>query len=233
MTFAEDFEWQEQFRGHYSEIANCLLRFDVAPAEDDWHRNTDFTLRLDTALPRGSLIRISARARRRKYLGYRGQFTVRLDRPSGATTEMPKIRDGWGDAFIYGLESSEPGRLLPWMLASLAILRDYLDNGGYYGVQDNVDRSSRFAVFWLDDMPPGFLIAEAGMPLIDPFDCWGTCRKCWGYRGRGYVMPMGDGFSRECLFCGFTWRSGRYMPFERDVRTHRWWIDAHSKDTAE
>jgi hypothetical protein len=219
-TFEEDFEFQQPFRGHFSEIAKEAMRVEVAPAEDDWKRNTDFMM--STVIPlRNRVIRISARVRRHQYLArYRDEFTVRLDRPSGVETEMPKIKAGWGDFTIYGFESMHGSdRLYPWFIGNIAILRDYIARDGYYKPQRNKDGSSRLAAFHLADMPLGFVLKSEGLALWDDHRAWEQCRRCWWGRSRGgYVMPLdeagdpGDGYWRRCLACGFRWRAGWVMP---------------------
>jgi hypothetical protein len=225
-TVEEDFEWQQKFRGHFSEIAQHSMRVEVAPAEEDWKRNTDFVL--STVVPvRDRQIRVSARVRRHKYIRrYRDEFTVRLDRPSGVETEMPKIRAGWGDFTIYGFES-EPGsdRLGPWFIGNLGLLRDYLRRGGYYIPQTNRDGSSTFGAFHLGDMPLEFVLQSEGLTAWDESRIWDQCRRCWWWRGTGgLVMPTDEdrnasgGFGRLCLACGFWWRAGWHMPMTPDER---------------
>lgn len=219
-SFDEDFEWQQRFRGHFSEIARDAMRamtsVAVAPAEEDWKRNTDFVL--STSLPVGNReIRISARARRHTYARrYGEEFTVRLSRPSGIETEMPKVRAGYGDITIYGFES-EPGsdRLGPWFAGNVALLRQYIGEGGYYRRQNNRDGSSTFGAFHLDDMPLGFVAIEHGRPEPDKSRVWERCRNCWWGKDRGgYCYPLDDnlqpgpGYWRQCLACGFRWRAG-------------------------
>lgn len=210
-SFDEDFAWQEKFRAHYSEIAKLAVRVDVAPAEEDWKRNTDFVLSTVIALPRRD-IRISARVRRRKFASSgRRDFTIRLSRPSGVRTEMAKLRDGWSDLFIYGVEAETGSdRLGPWFVGNSAMLRDYLNHGGFYATRNNHDGSSSLAVVNHDDMPLGFVLASDGVPEYDRDAVWGRCRRCYWNQ----VAPMdeewrlGDGYWRKCLACGFQWRAG-------------------------
>jgi hypothetical protein len=224
-TFEDDFRWQECFRGHFSEIARLASRVDVAAPEDDWERNTDFVLTL-----RQNRLTFSARARRFQYAErYVNNFSIRLGRATGAKTEMAKMLNGHGDMLIYGFESA-PGsdRLCPWLLGNLEILRQYIRDGGYYEPKPNDDGTTA-AYFYLDDMPLGFLENSEGIPPVDREDPWQRCRnpKCGGrwtpeFRGDGrFVQPLdeamqpGDGYWRECLYCGNKWRSGWIMPATR------------------
>ena len=225
-SFEEDFEWQKRFRGHFSEIAQRAIRVSTAPAQDDWRRNTDFVMSTVVPLPNRD-IRISARVRRHEYARrYADEFTVRLDRPSGAEAEMPKIKAGWGDFTIYGFESA-PGsdRLGPWFIGNIALLRDYIARGGYYKTQRNKDRSSRLAAFHLADMPLGFVLASEGLTAWDSDRIYEQCRRCWWGRSQGgHVVPTddgqrpGDGHGRRCLACGFWWRAGWVMSTTRNSR---------------
>jgi hypothetical protein len=215
------------------EIARKVVRLDVGPIEEDLRRNTDLTLRTLMDLPKlGRPLRLSLRVRRREYASrYADQFTVRLSRPSGVTTEMGKLRSGFGDLTVYGFES-EPGsdRMHPWFLANAEMLRDYINRGGYYEVKDNKDGSSQLAAVYLGDMPLGFILDSAGLPLLDANRIWERCRKCWWWKADGgVVVPTADlghsplgmhlteppdaiaGVGRYCLACGFWWRSGWVM----------------------
>lgn len=222
-SFDEDFEWQLKFRRHFGEIAREAMRVDVAPAEEDWNRNTDFILSTVIPLPKRD-IRISARARRHKYASmYPHEFTVRLDRPSGVQSEMPKLRAGYGDFTIYGFEADEDSdRLGPWFIGNANLLRDYIARGGFYKVERNHDRSSRFCAFHLADMPLGFVLAGEGLRVWDDSRHWEQCRRCWwGNSKGGYVTATDEdrrpaaGYGRLCLACGFWWRSGWEMPLSR------------------
>lgn len=215
----EDFEWQKTFRGHFSEIAKQAMSVDVAPDEEDWKRNTDFILSTVIPLPRRD-IRVSARVRRHEYARqYADEFTVRLDRPSGAAAEMPKLRAGWGDFTIYGFESEHgSNRMRPWFIGNTNMLRDYIAHGGYFKVHRNKDNSSRLAAFHLADMPLGFILASEGLTVWDNDRIWEQCRRCWWGRNKGgYVTPTdehrrpADGYGRKCLACGFWWRAGWVM----------------------
>lgn len=156
--------------------------------------------------------------------GFNYQCVMTWRKPSGAEAEMPKLRHGYGDLTIYGFES-EPGsdRMYPWLIGNTAILRDYLNSGGYYKVQRNRDGSSRLAAVHLADMPLGFVLDQAGLTTWDRERVWEQCRRCWWWRGRGgVVFPTDDdrnigvaGYGRWCPACGLWWRSGWVMEATR------------------
>jgi len=219
--YEEDKAWADKFLPHQQEIAQQAVRVEFAPIEEDLRRNTDLVLR-SVAPPGKRLedIRISARVRRHKFASrYSDQLTIRLDRPSGVETEMPKLRGGYGDFFIYGFESDlGSDRMHPWLLGNSVMLRDYLNRGGYYTIERNVDNSSRLAAVHLGDMPPRFILASEGLVALDDKRIWEPCRKCWWWKDSGgLAMPLDDnlqpgtGTGRKCLACGFRWQSGWVM----------------------
>lgn len=66
---------------------------------------------------------IAARVRRPGYADrYPFEFTIRSARDSGATTELSKIIDRWGDWFFYG-HASETDHIGRWWLIDLHAFR--------------------------------------------------------------------------------------------------------------
>jgi hypothetical protein len=220
-----DWAWADKFLPHQMEIAREVLRVDVAPVEDDLRRNTDLILRSAVPMRRGEL-RISARVRRHEYLGklagvpglaYRNQITIRDRRPSGARTEMDKVRLGEGDIFVYGFESA-PGsdRLSPWVVVNLDLIRAYDIQGGYSTVRRNKgDRASWLRVFCLDDLLLGTVLKSEGIETTSQGERLSCRNPNWddpakpmrsGWCNRGYAVVIDD-FLRQCTFCGFKWRA--------------------------
>jgi hypothetical protein len=240
-SYEEDRKWADKFIPHQAQIAEKAIRVQVAPIEDDLRRNTDLVLRSIVKGKRLEEIRISARVRRHDYITrFRDQFTVRLDRPSGIESEMPKIRHGYGDFFIYGFEAEpDADKMHPWLIGNVSILRKYLSDGGYFKIHDNKDGSSRLAVFHIADMPIGFVLDSEGLTIWDNDRIWEDCRNCWWGRSKGgYVAPtphvpisahvvpsgtsppdMGDGYGRYCLACRFWWQSGWFMRATQESNT--------------
>jgi hypothetical protein len=71
--------------------------------------------------------KIACRVRRPGYAEkYPGQFTVRSRRENGATTELRKMLDGWGDWFFYGHATGIETRIHPWWLLDLKSFRAHL-----------------------------------------------------------------------------------------------------------
>jgi hypothetical protein len=222
-SYEEDRAWADKFLPHQKEIAEKAIRVETAPIEEDLRRNTDLILR--TAVPiKNREIRISARVRRHQYVArFRDEFTIRLDRPSGADTEMVKMQRGYGDFVIYGFESEpDSDRLFPWFIGNTELLRDYVNCGGYIKQQRNRDGSSTLGAVHLADMPIGFVLAHEGLTVWDNDRVWEQCRRCWWWKSSGgLVLPTnddlepGDGYGRLCIACGFRWRSGWVMRLTR------------------
>jgi hypothetical protein len=197
--FQRDFTWQERFIPHFIQIA-ATLRVRSASVEDDRKRNTDLLiLRTDNDW------RIACRARRLKYANHYGhQITVRLDRPSGALSEMQKMHEGFGDFGIYGFEAHENAATLsPWVLYNLALLREYLDNEGQWYEFENPDQSSHFAVFDLSALAavPGLIHNSKGHSIHIDHPAAGRCRLCgrpaWATDEHGPMHPCCVVWSRD------------------------------------
>lgn len=176
--FGEDFAFGARFRAHGAEIALGVIRVAIASWEDDARRNTDLQIgRLENDG------RVMLRARRCHYRPrFAADFTIRLDRASRATTELAKIRSGFGDYLVYGFEA-EPGsdRLRPWALINVWLLREYINTGGRWALGDNGD-GTRFAAFTLAELPHGTILNSEGHDRPGrPFDVrppFGPCRHC-------------------------------------------------------
>jgi hypothetical protein len=176
--FADSFAFQADYKNHLADVAQKVTRVEVAGWEDDLRRNTDFLV-----MAMANNWRITARVRTPEYRDrFRDQITVRLDRPSGLKTELAKLRDGFGDFGIYAFASPDrPGRLVQWCLYNIALLREYLDQGGRWYERRNRDGSSTFAVFDIEEVAGrefGFVLNSEGLRI----DAWpppcGKCRIC-------------------------------------------------------
>ena len=152
--YATNRQWSDMFIPAIRKIVGPIIVMP-APENEDMNRATD--LMLFTAKD----VRIAARVRRYGYAArYPGEFTVRHSLPSGATTELAKLIEGYGDWMFYGHQAS-PGStdVSPWMLIDLhkwrAELLRYGYNGGWSGLgqrKRNFDGTS-FMVFDTAMMP--------------------------------------------------------------------------------
>ena len=160
----KDYEWQKRFRPHYEELALLVVRVEVASWIDDAKFNTDLQIGILE-----NRKRIMCRARRHKYQDrYRNDITIRSHRPSGTTTELEKIRGGFGDFFIYGIQATTDAyHLHPWSLTNVWLIREYLDEGGRWIEQTNWDKT-RLAAFNLTELPTGTVLNSEGVDRPHP-----------------------------------------------------------------
>jgi hypothetical protein len=143
-----------------------------APPKEDYLHNTDLiVLKLGGG-------RIACRVRRHKYLArYGDQFTVRETRPSGLSSELTKIVEGWGDYVLYGFCNEAETDLSQWLLGDLDVFRLWFTRelvrgkGIVPGIQQtNGDGSSTFRAFRVTDLPAAFFVARWPDPDDVPFD---------------------------------------------------------------
>jgi len=160
-----DKRWSDK---HLPEIKKILGLYLIGepPQEEDERRNTDLmVLKMEA-------VRIGCRIRKKEWIRYRDEFTIRKSRPSGMKSEISKIIEGWGDYFFYGF-GDDAGNLLAWTLADMKIFRLWfareiagLNKGIIPGVtKKNGDGSSDFLIFRWDDLPPNFVVAQESINL--------------------------------------------------------------------
>lgn len=143
-AFADNWRWQEQ---QYSLIEKVLLRnamhlikIDVASQQDDMQRATDFVVTM-----RGGAVAV----RIRKDTKYR-DFTIRAKMASGYKTELDKLRQGFGDFYLYLW--TEHGALVEYWLMDLHRLRASGMLDGERNIKWNVDRGSAFIALSLAEL---------------------------------------------------------------------------------
>lgn len=117
--FRHDFEWQEQFLPAIRAVVGPLL-LEPAPLDIDMREATDLLVL------RARDMRIGCRMRRPGYVDrYPFEFTIRAKRDSGASTELSKVMDGWGDWLFYGHAGEQHGLIDRWMLIDLHAWRSH------------------------------------------------------------------------------------------------------------
>lgn len=133
----------------------------VSSIEQDQQEATDLIVL------KGINITIAARMRRPGYAkDYPNQFTIRSQRDSGATTELRKIINGFGDWMFYGhAADSCTDTIALWYLIDLSAFRAHLISSRQklvWGKQPNLD-GTHFVWFNINSFPsnPPLLIAEA------------------------------------------------------------------------
>ena len=118
-----DKQWSDGFVDQVRAIlaANALhiVRVEIASMEDDAHKATDMLITVNRGQVAVRIRRDSCRHR---------DLTLRSWRASGTKTELAKIREGFGDFYLYGWSSNN--HIAEWILVDLTKLRTsgLLDN---------------------------------------------------------------------------------------------------------
>lgn len=152
MSYLNDREWSDRYIPTIKSIVGeCLLV--ESPIEIDRQQATDLIILNARNLA------IACRVRRPGYTDrYPNEFTIRSRTASGATTELQKITNGWGDWMFYGHAAPEPGiKINHWFLINLTSWRAHMIRRNRtpikYGEKSNLDGSC-FAWFDLSSFPP-------------------------------------------------------------------------------
>jgi hypothetical protein len=160
--FEEDFAWQEKYMDGVKHIVGPLL-LETAPLEVDRKEATDLLVLMARDM------RIGCRIRRDKYADrYPWDFTLRLSRDSGATTEAQKVRDGWGDWLFYGhAAQNELASISRWFVVDLHSFRTHVGRDNWretlrWGKKRNAD-GTWFIWFDLRSFPddPPILVSSS------------------------------------------------------------------------
>jgi len=156
---SEDLAWEERVTPLL--VDRVRERFRLSDARlvrgiEDKEHGTDYWCVTRTGRP----FRLAARVRRASFLRFKGDFTIREDRPkTGHRTELEKIRSGdWADFYIYGF--SDGKQILYWSLFRVSQFDPdapftYLPG---YGPKDGQDVVTR--VYRIADQPPGFCLLQ-------------------------------------------------------------------------
>lgn len=112
-----DWNWSDGYLPEVRRIlmqnATLLVSVEIASHYQDVKEATDMLLLM------GGTRAIAVRLRRAQYR-YR-DLTIRASRSSGSRTELEKLREGYGDIYLYGWTSDF--RIAEWMLVDLHRLR--------------------------------------------------------------------------------------------------------------
>lgn len=120
MGYAEDRKWSDKFLPQIKQIIGPYL-LEESLFEMDTKEATDLIIL------RGKNIDIACRLRRFGYANrYSNQFTVRSSRDSGATTELEKFINGFGDWMFYGHTNKEENNIVLWYLINLDSWRAHM-----------------------------------------------------------------------------------------------------------
>ena len=153
-AYAIDRQFTDRFARAVCDIVGPRL-LTPSTIEVDCREATDFVLVAKD-------MKISARVRRIvPYLKkFSNQFTIRSWRDSGATTELTKIIDGWGNWLFYGF-ADEPDDFRLWHIINLDVFRASLIRNNQLaslGRQVPNGDGTYFVPFTYDEFPPELII---------------------------------------------------------------------------
>jgi len=143
MTFETNWNFSEKYIHNIAEIlrANAMhiVDIEVATPEDDMKHATD----LKITIKGGD---IAVRIRRSKW-SYR-DITIRAYK-NGNRTEIDKLRDGYGDWYLYAWEASDQNSLAEWVLIDINKARElFLQERP---IKMNNDQTSGFIAYSIDE----------------------------------------------------------------------------------
>lgn len=146
MTFDKDFKWQERYyqivRRILKDNAMHIIKIDVADDDADMKQATDFVVSV-----RGGTVAVRIR---RNIANYYKDLTIRSTRPSGHETELQKIKNGFGDYYLYLWTENQT--VADWWLVDINGMR----KARMFDVPRkeiwNRDGSSAFIAFTLEEL---------------------------------------------------------------------------------
>ena len=159
MSYQSDRAWSDRW---IPEIRRLVGPFLLVPSSFE----VDTKQAADLVVLTGRDLTVACRIRRAGYAEqFPDQFTIRAVRGSGATTELEKVVNGFGDWLFYGHECGES--IAPWMLINLAHFRAHLIRNRRvlrHGTTANGDGTS-FAWFDASSFPPDppLILARGGI----------------------------------------------------------------------
>lgn len=116
-SYVDDRRWADNYTPVIEKIvrkiANRIITFKIAPEQEDTKQATDYLITVDTGT-------IACRIRRPECT-FR-DFTIRSRRSNGIKTELAKIKEGFGQWYIYAWAKNE-SHLAEWWLLDLDALR--------------------------------------------------------------------------------------------------------------
>ena len=149
MGLEKDWSLEHKFEPQIKAIlADQFITKDI---DADMEQATDFAIYVIKPF------KVAVRLRRYDYYpSFSHQFTVRWSRPSGAETEIDKIREGKVDYFLYGFIDESETRIIQHFIGDLAIFRNNEPDPCQIFQNDPYD--SKFAVWNINQFPTNFII---------------------------------------------------------------------------
>jgi hypothetical protein len=180
-TYSNDRPWSDSF---IPELRRLIGPHLLSPSSFE----QDTCEAADLVVLKARDMTIACRVRRPEYaMNFRGEFTLRCKRDSGAKTELAKVAEGWGDWFFYGFATGVGVGIYPWSLIDLSAFRAAFVRQGFtrngssttptvnWGRRSNGDGTA-FAWFEIASFPsfPPLVIASSSSSLADDADVGGS-----------------------------------------------------------
>lgn len=154
-NFKSNFAWQagllDSVRAILKQNAMHFVSFEIASDEQDMKQATDMVLRTT------SKATISVRCRR-GHIAFR-DLTIRARSRYGYKTERDKLREGWGDWYLYAWDTG--AGLTDWVLADLHAIRAAHLLERPYVVRPNNDGTAFIAIPLRDLASAGAITAHS------------------------------------------------------------------------
>lgn len=142
--------------------------------EEDSERNTDVVASFVCSVFGRAEVSVSCRMRGPGYYPtYKGDFTIRHSRPSGAATEIDKIIAGHGERMLYcfATHGEQPGTwgnsIAAYGFADLNVFRLHEPNVRWKFGKEAAD-GVKWRIYRWHDFPPAFLITSLNLPKRPP-----------------------------------------------------------------
>lgn len=117
MSYAVDRVWSDERLAQVTEIlrdnAMHIVKIEIAPETRDTKEATDLIIEVT-----GGSVAVRVRRSDTRFR----DLTIRSRRPSGIPTELHKIRQGFGDWYLYGW--TDNGHISEWILVDLNQVRN-------------------------------------------------------------------------------------------------------------
>ena len=160
MTIYQDRrKWSDGFIPEICYIVGARLLVPASMYEDCNHAT-------DLMVFKARDMRIAARVRRRSWMTYVDEFTMRCVTDNGNGSELTKIINGWGDWFFYGFAADDENPSVGftrWSIFDLDVFRATLIRNRELLVRGNMlnnDGGSSFFAFKIIDFPSDLVVAS-------------------------------------------------------------------------
>lgn len=159
-NFGSNFRFQDGFQEQVKEIlqrnAQYLLDIRLSTPIEDTRQATDMVMRVESGVD--VAVRI-----RRPNCEYR-ELTIRSRASNGGKTELDKLREGWGDWYVYAW-SNRQGLLNEWILVNIHTLRKSgALNTRRFEIPNKPDDGTRFVAIKQDELFRAGALVSASLP---------------------------------------------------------------------